>query len=97
MKVTKETLKKIAYLARLEVKQEDEKSLLADLNNILGWVDKLNEIDTEGVEPLTHMSSEINSLREDEGNNTLDKSAALDLAPEHNDEFFKVPKVIKNK
>ena len=97
MKVNKETLQKIALLARLEIKEEDQESQIKDLNNILNWVDKLNEVNTKGVEPLAHMSKEINSYREDKAENTLDRNSALDLSPNSSEEFFKVPKVIKNK
>lgn len=97
MKVTKETLEKIAHLSRLEVESKDEEKLLKDLSEILTWVEKLNEVDTDGVEPLTHMSKEINQLREDSANNGLSRKNALKLSPRNNDKFFIVPKVIKNK
>ena len=97
MKVTKETLEKIAHLSRLEVKPEDEKQLMKDLSETLTWVEKLNELDTDNVEPLTHMSREINQLREDSAKNSLNRKDALKLSPKNNEEFFIVPKVIKNK
>ncbi len=97
MKVTRKTLLKIAHLARLEVKAEDEERLLNDLSEILTWVEKLKEVDTEGVEPLSHMSREINLFREDLASNNLNRKDALKVSPQHNGEFFIVPKVIKNK
>lgn len=97
MQITKATLEKIAHLARLEVKPEEEEGLIKDLNEILTWVEKLNEVDTDGVEPLTHMSAEINGFREDVAINRLSKTDGLKLAPDHDNEFFKVPKVIKDK
>jgi len=97
MKITKETLEKIAHLARLEVKAEDEEMLLNDLSEILTWVEKLNEVDTDGIEPLTHMSKEVNSMREDIASNNLNRKDALKISPQHDSKFFTVPKVIKNK
>lgn len=97
MKVTKETLEKMAHLARLEVKKEDEDQLIGDLSEILTWVEELNEVDTENVEPLTHMTKEINSLREDSPINHLKREDALKSSPRHNNEFFTVPNVIKSK
>ena len=65
MKVDKETIRKIVHLSRLEFDEKSEQSLLQDVNKILDWVEKLNEINTENVKPLTHMSEEVNILRED--------------------------------
>ena len=61
----------------------------------LGFVEKLDELNLDGVEPLLHMSSEVNVLREDEIKGSISRSAALKNAPLHDDQFFKVPKVIK--
>jgi len=95
MKVEKQDLDKIAHLSRLNIKPEEEDKLLADMNNILRWVDKLSELDTEGVEPLTHMTNEFNVLREDKIESTLSTAAGLKNAPDHDGSFFKVPKVLK--
>lgn len=95
MKVTRETLEKMAHLARLDLDEAREEKLLASLNNIIEWVDKLAEVDIEGVEPLTHMSAEQNIFRKDEVKDQLPRKEALKNAPSHNGEFFKVPKVIE--
>ena len=95
MKVDKETLKKIAHLARVEIQKGDEEGLLKDLQQILAWIDKLDTLDTDDVEPLTHMTFEQNRLREDIPQNSLTREAALKNAPDHDEEFFKVPKVLK--
>lgn len=95
MKVDKETLRKIAHLARLDIKEEDEEGMIKDLTEILNWVEQLNEIDTEGVEPLTNMSHEINMLREDSVGEHLDHERALKNAPKRDDDHFRVPKVIE--
>ena len=66
-----------------------------DLKKMIGFVDKLKELDTTGVEPLLHISGEVNVLRDDVPGNMLTKSEALQNAPQHNGSFFLVPKVIK--
>ncbi|GAB3687271.1 Asp-tRNA(Asn)/Glu-tRNA(Gln) amidotransferase subunit GatC [Spirosoma flavus] len=95
MKVDKETLQKIAHLARLEVKPEEETELLNSLNNVLTWMEQLNEVDTTGVEPLTHISPETNVLRDDVVANQLPREQALVNAPQHDEQFFEVPKVLE--
>ena len=95
MKVNKETLHKVAHLARLHVKKEEEQKLLEDMSKILTWVEALKEVDTEGVAPLTHMTQEVNVLRTDEALLTIDKADALKNAPKHNHQYFQVPKVLK--
>ena len=94
MKVDKEALQKIAHLARLEVRPEEETDLLNSLNEVLNWMEQLNEVDTTGVEPLTHISGETNVLREDEVKNQLPREQALVNAPQHDGQFFEVPKVM---
>jgi len=95
MKVDKETLEKVAHLARLQIKPEEEDQLLKDMGEILNWVDKLSEVDTEGVEPLTHMTQEVNVFRVDKVEKTIERKDALKNAPEQDGQFFKVPKVMK--
>jgi len=93
MKVDKNTLDKIAHLSRLEIEPQNEKPLLESLSDILTWVEKLNELDTENIEPLTNISQEINAIRKDEVGKHLDRESGLKNAPDHSKEFFKVPKV----
>lgn len=95
MKIDKEALQKIAHLARLEVNPEEEADLLSSLNGVLTWMEQLNEVDTTGVEPLTHMSAETNVLRDDVMGNHLPREQALANAPQHDDQFFEVPKVLE--
>ena len=95
MKVDKETLEKVAHLARLSIKPEEKDQLLKDMGEILNWVEKLGEVDTEGVEPLTHMTQEVNVLRADKAEKTIDRADALKNVPEQDGKFFKVPKVLK--
>lgn len=95
MKANKETLRKIAHLARLEFDPAAEQHMLNSLNDILNWVDKLNEIDTSQVEPLIHMSAEINVLREDVAQEPLPHDKGLLNAPKKDSDYFRVPKVLE--
>lgn len=95
MNVTNELIDNLAHLSRLEFNEAEKKEIKNDLERMIGFIDKLNELDTTGVEPLLHMSDNINVLRADEVQGTISRDEALKNAPLHNDEFFKVPKVIK--
>jgi aspartyl-tRNA(Asn)/glutamyl-tRNA(Gln) amidotransferase subunit C len=95
MQVTEEMLDKMAKLARLTIEPDRKQALIREMTDILGWVDKLNEIDTEGVPPLIHMSHEINKVRQDKVEGQLSQQQALRNAPDTDGEFFRVPKVIK--
>lgn len=95
MKIDQESLKKIAHLARLEIRPGEEETLLKSMDSVLTWMDQLNEIDTSGVEPLTHVLDEENNWREDKGANTLSREEALSNAPSKNSTYIMVPKVIE--
>ncbi|MEM6522241.1 MAG: Asp-tRNA(Asn)/Glu-tRNA(Gln) amidotransferase subunit GatC [Bacteroidota bacterium] len=95
MKIDKDHLYKIAHLARLEFDDSTAAEMIADMNKIISWVEKLEHVDTNGVEPLTTMSHEINALREDEVKNHLSHERALKNAPKRDADFFRVPKVIE--
>lgn len=95
MKVTHDTLQKIAHLARLEVRPDEEADLIDSLNGVLTWMEQLNEVDTTGVEPLTHLSTETNVLRDDVVGNHLPREKALANSPQHDGQFFEVPKVLE--
>ncbi|RIJ36998.1 Asp-tRNA(Asn)/Glu-tRNA(Gln) amidotransferase subunit GatC [Pontibacter oryzae] len=90
-----QTIRKIAHLARLEFNEEKEQAVLQDLNKILNWVDKLRELDTDNIEPLIHMSEEVNVLREDEVRNTITHDEALLNAPKKDSDYIRVPKVME--
>ena len=92
--ITEDTLRKIAHLARLEFDEKDKDKLLAEMNGILAFVEKLNEVNTDGVEPLTTMSHEVNALRKDEVKPHLDRDEALANAPDRNEEYIRVPKFL---
>lgn len=95
MKITRELLDKIAHLARLEMPQQAVDKMMTDMSAIITWVEKLNEVDTTGVEPLTTMSTEINALREDEPENKFTREQAFRNAPKQVGDYFSVPKVIE--
>jgi aspartyl-tRNA(Asn)/glutamyl-tRNA(Gln) amidotransferase subunit C len=95
MILNNEMVKKLAELSRLEFSPEEEQAIKEDLQQMIGFVEKLNEIDTTGIAPLTHISETINSLREDEVRGSVSISAALSNATDSIDPFFSVPKVIK--
>jgi aspartyl-tRNA(Asn)/glutamyl-tRNA(Gln) amidotransferase subunit C len=95
MQIDKETLNKIAHLARLEFDEKDTEKMLQDMSNLVSFVEKLKEVDTTGVEPLTSMSHEINAIREDEVKPHLPREQALAAAPKKDREFFRVPKVLE--
>jgi len=94
MAVTKQEVEKIAELARLEFNESEIEHLTKDMNQILHHMDKLNELDTSNVEPLSHPIEVKNVFREDELKPSTKREDALRNAPDKDDEFFKVPKVI---
>ena len=95
MKLDTSTTKKLAELAKLEFNNEELDEIQRDLEQMIGFVEKLNEIDTAHVEPLTHVSEGGMPLREDEVKGSIDIATALKNAPASTDRFFTVPKVIK--
>lgn len=95
-KIDIKTVEEVAHLARLEFTEEGKVEILNDMNRMLAFVDKLNEMDTNGVEPLIYMTDEINVLREDEPKDTVNQKEAVKNAPKKDSDYFKVPKVIDN-
>lgn len=95
MKIDREHLNKIAHLARLEFDEKDAGIMMRDMSAIVEWVEKLKEVNTDGVEPLTTMSYEINVFRQDEVTEHLPHDMALANAPKKDKDYFRVPKVIE--
>jgi aspartyl-tRNA(Asn)/glutamyl-tRNA(Gln) amidotransferase subunit C len=95
MEVNDALIEKLAHLSRLEFNEEEKEELKGDLEKMIGFFDKLNELDTTGAEPLLHVSENVNILRKDEVKGEIDKEKVFKNAPLHDNEFFKVPKVIK--
>ena len=96
-KITEDTIDKLATLSRLEFNGKEKEQILGDLNRMLDFVGKLNEVDTKGVEPLIYMTDEKNVLRNDEVKTDITQKQALSNAPKHDSDYFKVPKVVEKK
>jgi len=84
----------VAHLARLEISDQEKDKFTRQLNDILLYIDKLNELDTQGVEPMSHAMAVTNAFREDKVLESIGSKAALANAPDARGEFFRVPKVI---
>ncbi len=96
MSVTKEDVKYVANLARLQFSEDEAESLKEDLNKILGYIEQLNELDTGDVEPLEHVTEiTADTFRKDEAREPLDHADALKNAPDADSDYFRVPKVIE--
>ncbi len=95
MSVDQETVRRIAHLARIAIEDNQVEPLMEDLNGILAWVEQLGEVDTDGVAPMTSVVDAKLPLREDE---VTDGGYAHDIvknAPQTEDHFFMVPKVVE--
>lgn len=95
MQIDTALISRLEKLARLQLDTNERKKLAGELQRILDMVDKLKELDTEGVEPLVYLNDEADRLREDEVSNQVSQEEALRNAPEHDGQFFRVPKVIE--
>lgn len=95
MEVTDAMIDKLAHLARLKFNAGEKDEIRSDLQKMIAFIEKLSELDTSGVEPLLHMTDEKNILRDDQVKGSVSRELALKNAPDHDDRFFKVPKVIK--
>jgi aspartyl-tRNA(Asn)/glutamyl-tRNA(Gln) amidotransferase subunit C len=95
MKIDDTMIEKISRLAYLEFGEEEKENIRKDLEQILTFVEKLNELDTENTDPLVYLSENRDVLREDKAIQTITTGEALINAPEKNGSFFKVPKVIE--
>jgi aspartyl-tRNA(Asn)/glutamyl-tRNA(Gln) amidotransferase subunit C len=94
MKISEETVDHIAHLARLEFEGEKKTAIKADLERIVDFMDKLQEVETGDVEPLIYMTEEVNRLRDDEPKVTLTQEEALKNAPKKDSDYFRIPKVL---
>ena len=97
MKIDDAMIEKISRLAQLEYGDEEKEKIRKDLEQILHFVGKLNEIDTENVDPLIYLSENREDLRKDEAKRTISNEEALMNAPDKEGPFFKVPKMINKK
>lgn len=94
MEITNEMIDKLANLSKLQFEDEQKEEIRQDLSKIIAFVDKIEELDTEGVEPLVHLSKEINILREDEVEETISQAQALKNAPSKDSDYFKISTVL---
>lgn len=94
MEITKDTVQKVAKLAKLQFNEEETALIQKDLSKMLAFVDQINQVDTEAVLPLTHMNQEANVLREDDVEETITQEQALKNAPQKDSDYFKIPKVL---
>jgi len=94
MSIKKDTIRYVADLARLDLTPEEEELFASQLNDILVYMEKLNKLKTDSMEPMSHAVSMGNVFREDDLRDSLTSSEALRNAPSEKENFFKVPKVI---
>lgn len=94
MKISKDDVVKVAELARLEVTESETETFTDQLGNILEYIEKLNELDTDNVEPTSHVLEISTPLRDDKVVKSLTIEEVLQNAPESEDDFFVVPQVI---
>ena len=95
MKIDQTLISRLEHLARLELSETEREGIRKDLNNILQMVEKMEGLNTDNVEPLVYINEQENVWREDKVQGQVPREAALKNAPDKNDKFFKVPKVIK--
>lgn len=97
MNVSRETVERLAELSRLEFSESEKEQIRSDLEKIVGFVEKLSELDTSDVTPLVYMSSEHNITRADVPQQTLGLEDALRNAPAKDSDYIRVPKVLEKK
>lgn len=94
MDVNDEMVEKLAHLSRLQFNDAEKTEIKNDLQRMIGFVEKLNELNLDTVEPMLFMSDEVNVLRDDQIKGSITREEALKNAPFHDGQFFKVPKVL---
>ena len=95
MKITIKEVEHVARLARLELTDEEKERMRAQLDSILTYIDKLNELDTSAVEPTSHVLPIMNIFRDDEVRSSLSQEETLANAPDRQDLFFRVPRILE--
>ncbi len=95
MKIDKNTINKIARLSRIKLEDKESEDYIKDLNHILDWVEQLNEVNTDNVEPLSNISSSTLPKREDVASDINSNEEILENAPDKLEGFFAVPKVVE--
>tara|TARA_Y100001978_G_C23395617_1_gene292123 strand:- start:172 stop:465 length:294 start_codon:yes stop_codon:yes gene_type:complete len=97
MKVNNKLVEHLAHLSRLDFDDNSKEKMKFDFEKMLDFVAKLEEVDTDNVEPLSYMSSELNVLREDKVEQVLTQELALKNAPVNDTDYIRIPKVIDSK
>ena len=97
MKINDELVQHIAHLARLEFEGDELNEIKGDMSKIIGFMDKLSELDTDDVEPLIFMTDKVNVLRDDKPERTLTSEDALRNAPKKDSDYFRISKVLNKK
>ena len=95
MKINKNTINKIARLSRIKLDDKESEEYIKDLNSILDWVEQLNEVNTDNIEPLSNISSSVLPKRDDISNDVNSTDEILENAPDKLEGFFAVPKVVE--
>jgi len=95
MKITRKEVEYVAHLARLELTPEEAEQFTGQLGQILEYFDKLKELDTTSIQPTSHAIPMANAFREDQAKESYDQETALKNAPDKQDGFFRVPKIIE--
>jgi len=97
MIIDSKTVDKLADLAKLEFDESSKEEIIKDLNRIVSFVEKLNELDTSSVEPLVYLTEDTNVMRDDAVKQEITQAEALKNAPKRDSDYIKVPKVIDKK
>jgi aspartyl-tRNA(Asn)/glutamyl-tRNA(Gln) amidotransferase subunit C len=97
MKIDIDTVNRVAALAKLEFSDDEKQKMMQELTKIVTYCEKMNELNTDGIEPLIFMTDEVNVLREDIPQPPLSHEDALMNAPEKNSDYYKVPKFLERK
>ena len=95
MSIDNKTVRKVSKLAKIRINEQEEKKLIEELNNILGWVDELKKVDTDKIEPMLSVFNESMVMRRDEVFSETSDELVLKNAPQSKSGFFVVPKVVE--
>jgi aspartyl-tRNA(Asn)/glutamyl-tRNA(Gln) amidotransferase subunit C len=94
VKINKEVIDKLSSLSKLKFNKEETELISEDLSKMVNFINQLNELETDGIEPLIHMNEEINNWREDKVGEVLSQEKALTNSPVQDSTYFKLPKVL---
>jgi aspartyl-tRNA(Asn)/glutamyl-tRNA(Gln) amidotransferase subunit C len=94
MKISRQEVEHVAHLARLNLNRQELEKMTVQLDNILSYMAKLDELDTQNIKPMTHAFSISNAFRDDDVQHSLSRKEALANSPKHNGECFIVPRII---